>query len=331
MGERTPVALLDAAASARLAVGRGDHEHRAPRRSRRLADVKLSANWMAAAGHPGEDARLYDAVRAVGVELCPRSASPSPSARTRCRCARRGRSGDEDACRHRAALAHRHRVRAGDRRAPRAHARARPRGRDPPSSLLVDLGLGKHRLGGSASRRSTASSAPSRPISTIRRACRGFFAAIQELDAAGLLAAYHDRTDGGLLVTLLEMAFAGGSGARGRRHRARRRPVRRAVHRGARRGRRSSRARRRARASRRSHATACSTRCTRIGAPRADEPRHPIAPRGQAVFDERRTVLRALWSETTHADAGAARRSRPAPTRSRPAASAPTTRASRRT
>src|SRR6185369_2408398 len=70
MGERTPIALLDAAASARMAVAEAiTNIASAP--IARLCDVKLSANWMAAAGHPGEDARLFDAVRAVGVELCP--------------------------------------------------------------------------------------------------------------------------------------------------------------------------------------------------------------------------------------------------------------------
>ena len=70
MGERAPIALLDAAASARMAVAEAiTNIASAP--IARLSDVKLSANWMAAAGHPGEDARLYDAVRAVGLELCP--------------------------------------------------------------------------------------------------------------------------------------------------------------------------------------------------------------------------------------------------------------------
>src|SRR6185503_16273553 len=70
MGERAPLALLDAAASARMAVGEAI-TNLASAPIARLSDVKLSANWMAAAGHPGEDARLYDAVRAVGLELCP--------------------------------------------------------------------------------------------------------------------------------------------------------------------------------------------------------------------------------------------------------------------
>src|SRR6185295_2706655 len=70
IGERSPIALLDAAASARMAVGEAiTNIASAP--IARLSDVKLSANWMAAAGHPGEDARLFEAVRAVGVELCP--------------------------------------------------------------------------------------------------------------------------------------------------------------------------------------------------------------------------------------------------------------------
>ncbi len=70
MGERTPLALLDAPASGRMAVGEAI-TNLAAARIGALGDVKLSANWMAAAGHPGEDARLYDTVQAVGMELCP--------------------------------------------------------------------------------------------------------------------------------------------------------------------------------------------------------------------------------------------------------------------
>ncbi len=70
IGERTPLALIDAPASGRMAVGEAI-TNLAAARIARLADVKLSANWMAAAGHPGEDAALYDTVRAVALELCP--------------------------------------------------------------------------------------------------------------------------------------------------------------------------------------------------------------------------------------------------------------------
>ena len=70
IGERTPVALIDAAASGRMAIGEAiTNIAAAPIAA--IGEIKLSANWMAAAGHPGEDARLYDTVRAVGLELCP--------------------------------------------------------------------------------------------------------------------------------------------------------------------------------------------------------------------------------------------------------------------
>src|SRR5689334_21609180 len=70
MGERTPLALLDAPASGRMAVGEAITNIAAARIAS-LSQVKLSANWMAAAGHPGEDAALFDTVKAVALELCP--------------------------------------------------------------------------------------------------------------------------------------------------------------------------------------------------------------------------------------------------------------------
>ena len=70
MGERTPLALIDAPASGRMAVGEAI-TNIAAAGIERLSDIKLSANWMAPAGHPGEDAALYDTVRAVAMELCP--------------------------------------------------------------------------------------------------------------------------------------------------------------------------------------------------------------------------------------------------------------------
>ena len=89
IGERTPLALLDAAASARMAVGEAlTNLCAAPVDA--LDEIKLSANWMAAAGHPGEDALLYDAVKAVGMELCPQLDISIPVGRTRCRCRRSG-------------------------------------------------------------------------------------------------------------------------------------------------------------------------------------------------------------------------------------------------
>jgi phosphoribosylformylglycinamidine synthase len=90
MGAPTPLALLDAAASARMAVAEAI-TNLASAPIAKLADVKLSANWMAAAGHPGEDARLYSAVRAAGAELCPALGIAIPVGRTRCPCVPSGK------------------------------------------------------------------------------------------------------------------------------------------------------------------------------------------------------------------------------------------------
>jgi phosphoribosylformylglycinamidine synthase len=90
MGERTPLALIDAAASGRMAVAESITNIAAADIGE-LSKIKLSANWMAAAGHPGEDANLFDTVQAVGMELCPALGIAIPWARIRCRCAPCGR------------------------------------------------------------------------------------------------------------------------------------------------------------------------------------------------------------------------------------------------
>jgi phosphoribosylformylglycinamidine synthase len=89
MGERTPLAAINAPASGRMAVAEAITNLLAA--PIELPRVKLSANWMAACGEPGEDAALYDTVKAVGMELCPALGISIPWARTACRCARGGR------------------------------------------------------------------------------------------------------------------------------------------------------------------------------------------------------------------------------------------------
>ena len=123
-----------------------------PRRSRELGDVKLSANWMCAAGHPGEDAALFDTVRAVGMELCPALGIAIPVGKDSMSMKttwtrpgdRRGQGG------HRAALAHRLGLRAGHRRAPHAHAAAAHRPRRDRARPRSTSAAGSNRLGGSA-------------------------------------------------------------------------------------------------------------------------------------------------------------------------------------
>jgi phosphoribosylformylglycinamidine synthase len=212
MGERPPVALLDAAASARLAVAEAI-TNIASVPIAHLSEVKLSANWMAAAGHPGEDARLYDAVRAVGTELCPALGIAIPVGKDSLSM----RTVWSDGGRRRAVTSPLSLVISAFapvtdvRRALTPQIGATGAG-DATALLLVDLGRGQNRLGGSCLAQVYGALGGTPPDLDDPALLAGFFAAVQEANSAGLLRAYHDRSDGGLLVTLLEMAFAGGVG-----------------------------------------------------------------------------------------------------------------------
>ncbi|MGC3996878.1 MAG: phosphoribosylformylglycinamidine synthase [Anaeromyxobacter sp.] len=210
MGERTPVALLDAAASARLAVAEAlTNLASAPVRA--LGDVKLSANWMAAAGHPGEDARLYEAVRAVGEELCPALGIAIPVGKD----SMSMKTVWEEGGQQRAVTAPLSLVITAFAPVTDVRRALTPQLRTDlgeAALLLVDLGRGQHRLGGSGLAQVYGQLGTTPPDLDDPALLRGFFAAVQRLNAEGRLLAYHDRSDGGLAVTLLEMAFAGGAG-----------------------------------------------------------------------------------------------------------------------
>jgi phosphoribosylformylglycinamidine synthase len=209
MGERPPVALLDAAASARLAVGEAiTNIASAP--IARLSDVKLSANWMAAAGHPGEDARLYDAVRTVGAELCPALGIAIPVGKD----SMSMRTVWTEGGRRRSVTAPLSLIVSAFAPVTDVRRALTPdlSGQADSELLLIDLGLGRHRLGGSCLAQVYGALGATPPDLDRPAALAGFFAAVQGLNQAGLLRAYHDRSDGGLFVTLLEMAFAGGVG-----------------------------------------------------------------------------------------------------------------------
>jgi phosphoribosylformylglycinamidine synthase len=208
MGERSPVAVLDAAASARLAVGEAlTNLASAPVAA--LADVKLSANWMAAAGVPGEDAELYAAVRAVGMELCPALGVSIPvgkdslSMRVVWDEGRRAVSAP-------VSLVITAFAPAGDVRQALTPELALDRGES--ELVLVDLGSGRARLGGSALAQVYGGLAGAPPDLDDPALLRALFEGVAELRAEGLLLAYHDRSDGGLFATLAEMAFASGTG-----------------------------------------------------------------------------------------------------------------------
>jgi phosphoribosylformylglycinamidine synthase len=211
MGERTPVAVLDAAASARMAVAEAlTNIASAPVGA--LGRVRLSANWMAAAGAPGEDARLYDAVRAVGAELCPALGVAIPVGKDSMsmRTVWSGADGRAKSVTAPLSLIVSAFAPVDDvRRALTPELRV---DLGETALLLVDLGAGKDRLGGSALAYVHQQIGDVPPDLDDPAALRGFFAAMQELGAAGLVLAYHDRSDGGVLATLAEMAFAGGCG-----------------------------------------------------------------------------------------------------------------------
>ncbi|HEU0224359.1 MAG TPA: phosphoribosylformylglycinamidine synthase [Steroidobacteraceae bacterium] len=210
MGERPPVALLDAAASARMAVGEAITNIVAAD-VRRLGDVKLSANWMAACGDAAEDADLFDAVRAVGMDLCPALGIAIPVGKDSLSMRTTWREGG----RERAVVAPLSLVVSafapvGDVRRTLTPALDQSQGAS--VLVLVDLGGGRDRLGGSGLAQVHGRTGDLAPDLDDPARLAAFFAAVRALADQGVLLAYHDRSDGGLAVTLLEMAFAGRAG-----------------------------------------------------------------------------------------------------------------------
>ena len=210
MGERPVLALRDAPASGRMAVGEALTNLGAAGVGA-LENVRMSANWMAAAGYRDEDARLFDAVKAVGQELCPALGIAIPvgkdSLSMRTVWERDGKAHTQSSplslvisafaptanVRH--ALTPQLRLDAGDS-----------------ELLLVDFADGRQRMGGSIYAQVQGRFGGAVPDLDDAAAFKRGFESLQALIAEGLLLAYHDRGDGGLLATLVEMAFAGRCG-----------------------------------------------------------------------------------------------------------------------
>ncbi|MBK1718254.1 phosphoribosylformylglycinamidine synthase [Thiocystis violacea] len=211
IGERSPLALLNAPASGRMAVGEAvtniaaaciDH----------LGDIRLSANWMAAAGHPGEDARLYATVHAVGMELCAELGIAIPVGKDSMSMKTVWQTGEGERREMTAPLSL-----IVSAFAPVSDVRRTltPRLRTDQGDtdlILIDLGRGRNRLGGSCLAQVFNHLGDEAPDLDRPDLLKRFFAAIQELREEDLILAYHDRSDGGLLTTLCEMAFAGRCG-----------------------------------------------------------------------------------------------------------------------
>jgi phosphoribosylformylglycinamidine synthase len=203
MGERTPLAAVNAPASGRMAVAEAITNLLAA--PIELPRVKLSANWMAACGEPGEDAALFDTVKAVGMELCPALGISIPVGKD--------------------SLSMRTKWEANQVTAPvslivTAFASvADVRGtltpewqREDSCAILVDLGQGKHRMAGSILAQTLNQFGSDVPDLDDPQLLVSLVNAINELRAAGKLLAYHDRSDGGLWAAACEMAFAGQTG-----------------------------------------------------------------------------------------------------------------------
>ncbi|MDL9997638.1 phosphoribosylformylglycinamidine synthase [Variovorax sp. J22P240] len=206
MGERTPLAAIDAPASGRMAVGEAiTNLLSAPIE---LSRVKLSANWMAACGEPGEDAALYETVKAVGLELCPALGISIPVGKDSLSMRTQWQDGGEQK-----------KVTSPVSLIVSAFATlADVRGtltpqldaNEPDTTLvLVDLGRGQHRMAGSILAQTLAQSGDTVPDLDDPQDLVKLVAAVNALRAEDKILAMHDRSDGGLFAAACEMAFAG--------------------------------------------------------------------------------------------------------------------------
>ena len=205
MGERTPLAILDAPASGRMAIGEA-LTNIAAADITKLGDVKLSANWMAAAGTPGEDARLFDTVRAIS-DLCQKIGISIPVGKDSLSM----RTAWEDEGEKKQVVSPLSLIVTAFARVQDARRTLTPQLKldaGETDLLLIDLGNGKNRLGGSAlAQVFNATGSDATDVDDPARLA-AFFGAVQELARENLLLAYHDRADGGLFATVAEMAFA---------------------------------------------------------------------------------------------------------------------------
>ena len=294
IGERTPIALIDAPASGRMAIGEAITNIAAAGIAR-LSEVKLSANWMAPAGHPGEDAALYDTVRAVAMELCPALGLSIPVGKDSMSMRTTWQDDDEA----KAVTAPISLVVSAFAPVPDVRRVLTPElavDSDASALIWITLGAERHRLGASALAQVYGQLGDAPPDLDDPNALASFFDLMQRLHRADRLLAYHDVSDGGLFAALAEMAFAARAGLEitlppeadalsllfaeelGAVLQVRQRDAAEVL-------------------------VACASRglaAHDVGRP-ADADRVRIAWRGASVLDERRTDLHRAWSATTHA------------------------------
>ncbi len=210
MGERTPLAILDAPASGRMALGEA-LTNLASACVGDLSRTVLSANWMAAAGHDGEDTRLFDTVQTLGMDVCPQLGITIPVGKDSLSMKTTWQEGEKT----KAVTAPLSVIISAFAPVPDVRKVITPdiKPCDEGSQLvLIDLGRGRNRLGASALAQVYQHTGDIGPDMDDIALFKSFFDAIQRVIEQDAILAYHDRSDGGLITTLCEMAFAGRSG-----------------------------------------------------------------------------------------------------------------------
>eukprot|EP00127_Corallochytrium_limacisporum_P001728 Clim_evm65s77 gene=Clim_evmTU65s77 len=208
MGERPPLALCNAAASARMAVGEAI-TNIAAADLEDTSDVVLSANWMVAAGYPGEDANLYDAVEAIGMDLCPKLGIAIPVGKDSM--SMRTKWQDDATGQDQCVASPMSVVISAFARVVDTHLTLTPQLQAVEDStlLLLDISSGRCRMAGSIYAQCANTLGAICPDLDDAARLRKAVLALRELRRQNLVLAYHDRSDGGLWAALCEMAFAG--------------------------------------------------------------------------------------------------------------------------
>ncbi|MGJ8686374.1 MAG: phosphoribosylformylglycinamidine synthase [Spongiibacteraceae bacterium] len=210
MGERTPLALINAPASGRMAIAEAITNIAAARIGK-LADIKLSANWMCAAGHGGEDEKLFDTVKAVGLEMCPALGMTIPVGKD----SMSMRTTWQDESGNKAITSPMSLIISAFTPVLDVRKTVTPQLRtDADDSVLlhIDLGQGQRRLGGSCLAQVYQQIGNCAPDIDAPALLKGFFDTVQSLLDSQTILAYHDCSDGGVAIAALEMAFAGHCG-----------------------------------------------------------------------------------------------------------------------
>ena len=205
IGEKTPISLINSASAARMSVGEA-LTNLLSAYIEDISHINLSANWMCASGHPGEDAKLYEAVKSIGMELCPQLGLTIPVGKDSMSMKSSWRENDKD----KSVTAPLSLIISAFAKTPDARLQITPLlNRELNSELfLVDLGLGKNRMGGSSLAQVFNQIGNTAPDLDDPDLFAKFFSMMNSLNQKNLINAFHDRSDGGAFISLLEMAFA---------------------------------------------------------------------------------------------------------------------------